>query len=348
MDTEFLRVGRWGVVRLNRPQVLNALGPAQFPEILDVLRRWNDDDDVQAVLLEGAGDRAFCAGGDIKAVWENRQRGADDDSRTLFRTEYTLDRHIHRYGKPVVSLLHGIVMGGGAGLSLNGRFQVVTDNTVFAMPEAVLGFFPDVGASHFLNRAPGRLGLYLGLTGARLGAADMVAAGLASHHVPLEHFPRLRQALADSSRPVAEILDEFHQPPGRGVYHDRLELIDACFGGASVGEILAALEARPEEWLQQARALMLAESPLSLAVIHRQLTGARGMDFEAAIAREYRMACAFLEGDGFIEGIRAALVDKDRKPRWHPANLDRITEEEVERHFRPLRDELVFDAEGKT
>lgn len=337
MDTEFFRVGRSVVVRLNRPQVLNALAPHQFTDIHDALRGWRDDDGVELVILEGAGDRAFCAGGDVKRVWENRRDGAHDANRALFRTEYALDRYIHRYPKPVVSLLDGLVMGGGAGLSLNGRFQVVTEKTVFAMPEAILGFFPDVGGSHFLNRAPGQLGLYLGLTGARLGGADLIAAGLASHHVPSARIAELRAALTEEG---VAALDRFHQPVTGALYPERLPLIDACFGADDVGEILKRLEGRDEVWLQEARNAMLAAAPLSLAVIFRQLTGARGLDFEAAIAREYRMACGFLNGDTFAEGVRALLVDKDRNPRWVPATLAEVTDSEVERHFLPVADEL--------
>lgn len=353
METEFVRVGALGVVRLNRPQVLNALGPGQFPAIARQLRAWADDPAVGAVVLEGAGGRAFCAGGDIKVVWEGRRRGDHAGNRALFRAEYGLDRLIHRYAKPVVSLLDGIVMGGGAGLSLNGRYQVTTERTIFAMPEAAIGFFPDVGATHFLSRCPGRLGLTLGLTGARLGAADMLWAGLASHHVPSTGLEALKAELAraaagaDPAASVAEVLDGAHvAPAGPALWPGRMAVLDRCFGAGDVAAILAAVAKRDEDWLAEAHALMAAASPTSLAVIFRQLEEGRGLSFEAAIAREYRIACAFLAGDEFAEGIRAAVVDKDRRPRWNPPTLAEVLAIGTDRFFAPVADELTFDEGG--
>ena len=241
-------------------------------------------------------------------------------------------------------------MGGGAGLSLSGRYQVVTERTVFAMPETAIGFFPDVGASHFLARTPGCLGLYLGLTGMRLDAADMVWAGLASHHVPSARLETLKERLsyaATSPKPdeaIREELDKAHVAPGQASYTERLELIEQCFSPvAGVVGIMDALAGRREPWLVQARERMAAASPTSLAVTYRQLTKNRGMSFEEAISREYRMACAFLAGDEFAEGIRATVVDKDRAPRWDPSTLAKVTSEDVDRFFHPVEDELSFE-----
>lgn len=349
MDTVFSRDGALARIRLNRPRVLNALAPWQFGAIHEQLRVWDADSSVGAVMIEGTG-KAFCAGGDIKAVWEARQRGDHVANRTLFRAEYRLDRLIHRFNKPYVALLDGLVMGGGAGLSLNGRYQVASERTVFAMPEAAIGFFPDVGASHFLSRAPGHLGLYLGLTGMRLTAADMVWAGLASHHVPTARHDDLRAALAvaaaaiaDPDAAIAEVLGRFHVSTWPAPYAERQETIEQCFGKTSVAEIMACLAERQEPWLVEARERMAATSPTSLAVIWRQLTEGQGMTFETAIAREYRMACAFLAGDQFAEGIRAAVVDKDRSPQWCPDRLEQIASHDVDRFFHPVEDELTFE-----
>ena len=353
MDTEFFHESGLGVIRLNRPAVLNALGPAQFPVIHDQLRAWAEDASVGAVMIEGAGGRAFCAGGDIKAVWNARQRGDLAANHMLFRQEYTLNRAIHRYGKPYVAILDGLVMGGGAGLSLNGQYQVVTERTVFAMPEAAIGFFPDVGGTHFLSRAPGNLGLYLGLTGARLDAADMLWAGLATHYVPSAELDGLKRdlaraaATADPAASVAQVLAGAHSAPNHASpWPDRMAALQECFAAADISSVVARLEAREEPWLAEAGQLMAAASPTSLAVIFRQLTEGKGMPFEAAIAREYRMARAFLRGEEFFEGIRAALVDKDRTPRWAPATLAEVLAQGVDAFFAPLDDELDFDQEG--
>ncbi|HTH16483.1 MAG TPA: enoyl-CoA hydratase/isomerase family protein [Magnetospirillum sp.] len=351
METEFYRHGGLGVVRLNRPEVLNALGPAQFPAILAQLKAWMADDGVGAVLLQAAGERAFCAGGDIKAVWEAHRRGEGEFSRALFRREYTLDRFIHRLPKPIVSFIDGLVMGGGAGLSLNGRFQVATERTVFAMPEAAIGFFPDVGATHFLSRAPGRLGLYLGLTGVRLSGADLVWAGLASHHARSGDLPSLKAELAraagaaDPQAAIAAALDNAHVPPGDSRLARDQAAIEACMAAEDVATVIARVAESEGAWAKVARERLAGASPTSLAVIFRQLTEGRGLEFEAAIMREYRMACAFLAGHEFYEGIRAAVVDKDWRARWSPANLADVTEALVERHFAPLGRELSFDEE---
>lgn len=348
MDTEFFVRGALATIRLNRPMVLNALGPEQFPAILRQLAAWKDDPAVGAIVVEGAGDRAFCAGGDIRAVWENRQRGNDAGNRALFRTEYTLDRFIHRFPKPYVALLDGIVMGGGAGISVNGAFQVVTERALFAMPEAAIGFFPDVGATHFLNRCPGRIGLYLGLTGARLQAADMLWCGLASHHVPSTGLTELKAALAQAAAAsdpwsaVREVLAAAADAPSPGWLPAAAPAIDACFGGATISDVAASVAAHPAPWAQEAMGRMTAASPTSLAVVFRQLVEGRGLSFEQVMAREYRMASAFLAGDDFYEGIRAAVIDKDWKAGWRPGTLAEVDGASVDHYFAGVADELDF------
>lgn len=348
MDTEFFVQGALATIRLNRPMVLNALGPEQFPAIHRHLAAWRDDPAVGAVVVEGAGGRAFCAGGDIRAVWENRRRGDHASNRALFRAEYTLDRLIHRYPKPYVALLDGIVMGGGAGISVNGAFQVATERTLFAMPEAAIGFFPDVGATHFLGRCPGRIGLYLGLTGARLQAADLLWCGLVSHHVPSIRLTELKAALAqaaaacDPQRAVQEALAAAAEPPPTGWLREAAPAIDTCFGGATIADVMAAVSVHPAPWAQEAARRMQAASPTSLAVIFRQLVEGRRLGFEQVMAREYRMACAFLAGGDFYEGIRAAVVDKDWKAGWCPGTLAEVDGASVDHYFAQGVDELDF------
>lgn len=337
METEFSRQGRLGVVRLNRPQVLNALAPGQFSAIHGQLAAWAADNSVGAVLLEGAGDRAFCAGGDIRAVWDAYARRDHAFNRRLFRDEYRLDRLIHHYPKPIVSLLDGIVMGGGAGISINGRFRVATERSVFAMPEAAIGFFPDVGASHFLSRCPGSIGLYLGLTGARLRAADMVWAGLATHYVPSDRLDALKGILAECET-VEAVLTQVHCDPGPAPLAADAALIERSFMQDDVQSVVVALAGLDRDWA----VALAAASPMSLAVIFRQLTESRTMDFDTIIRREYTLACRFLAGHDFYEGIRAVVVDKDKAPRWQPESLALVSDDAVAEYFVPLGEELTF------
>jgi enoyl-CoA hydratase len=342
MDTEFHVDCGLGHILLNRPKVLNALSPAQYADLDRRLAEWQEDDSVKAIVLEGAGDRAFCAGGDVRAIYDSWKRGDPEANRGIFRTEYRLDRRIHHYPKPVVSLLDGIVMGGGAGLSVNGSFRVATERSRFAMPETGIGFFPDVGATHFLGRCPGRTGLYLGLTGARLGPADMVWSGLATHFVALDDVDALKLALgraAVSAEPEAAIeqaLASFHRDPGPGPLAARQAEVERCFAGDSVANIVTALRAERSAWAWDTLEELAAKSPFSLAVTFRQLTEGRGLSFDDAIRREFRLACRFLAGHDLYEGIRAQVVDKDRTPKWVPENLAAVGDLAVDACFAPL------------
>ncbi|HSV28998.1 MAG TPA: enoyl-CoA hydratase/isomerase family protein, partial [Candidatus Omnitrophota bacterium] len=294
------------------------------------------------VVIEGAGERAFCAGGDIRAVWDARERGEANRNPALFAAEYRLDRLIHHYPKPIVALLDGIVMGGGAGVSVNGRFRVATERTLFAMPECAIGFFPDVGATHFLNRCPGNIGLYLGVTGTRLGPSDCLWAGLATHFVPSAELPALKEALAQGGD-VAAILDAAHRDPGPSALAGRAAAVDRCFAAASLREIISNLVAEGADWSWDALDPIGDTCPFSQAVTFRQLREGRGLTFDDAIRREYRLACRFLQRADFYEGIRALVVDKDKSPRWSPQSLADVDPAEIEAMFAPLgEDELEF------
>jgi enoyl-CoA hydratase len=337
--------GGLGKITLNRPRVLNALSNEQYPLLAEVLTGWAADRRVGKVLIEGAGERAFSAGGDIRVAFDAWKRGDHAFNRALFRDEYRLDRLIAHYPKPYVAILDGIVMGGGAGVSVNGGFRVATERTLFAMPETGIGFFPDVGATHFLNRCPGNVGLYLGLSGARLGPADTLWAGLATHFVPFGQLDALRGALgaaAGSANAVAAVLARFHQDPGPAPLAAHAEALDRCFGRDGVAGIVAALQAEGSAWAKETAEAMAARSPFSLAVTFRQLTGGRGLGFDDAIRREFRLACRFLAGDDFFEGIRAQVVDKDRRPSWRPESLAEVDERAVAAYFAPLAEELTF------
>jgi enoyl-CoA hydratase len=345
------RTGGLGIVTLNRPRALNTLSLAMYRRFDPALAAWADDPAVHAVLVRGAGGRAFCAGGDVVAIYEGRVQTAapGDYTADFFREEYQLIRRIHRLPKPVIALMDGATMGGGAGVAVNGRFRVATERTVFAMPEVHIGLFPDVGASRFLNLCPGRIGLYLALTGKRLGAEDSFYCGFATHFVPHERLDELTLALAelawagDARAEVETVLARFSGPPGPPPLAPLRPAIDRCFAGGSVETIVERLAAEPGEWAREAREAMARASPLSLKIVSRQLA-LRVADVEAALALEYRLTQHCMAGHDFFEGIRALLVDKDRAPRWQHGSLGEVSDAEVESYFAPLGDrELRFD-----
>jgi enoyl-CoA hydratase len=349
-DILFGREGGLATVLLNRPQALNAFTLDMYRRFDPILRAWAEDPGVNAVLIRGVGERAFCAGGDVRAIYEAGRGLSGDRSLTadFFREEYELIRHIHRYPKPYIAIIDGITMGGGAGVSVNGAYRVATERTMLAMPETGIGLFPDVGATRFLNLCPGRIGIYLGLTGARIGAADALYCGFATHFVPRDGVPALVAALAGSDG-VKEILAGFTADPGPSPMAARQPAIDRCFAGDTVEAILDALEREaadggPDaEWAAQTHADLLTKSPTSLKITLRQLIAGRGFAIEDALALEYRLTQHVMAGHDFYEGVRAALVDKDQQPRWDPPTLAAVTEAMVDSYFAPLGEaELRF------
>jgi enoyl-CoA hydratase len=356
-DTDILfgRKGCVGTVLLNRPHALNAFTLGMYRKFEPMLRSWANDPDIHAVLVEGAGDRAFCAGGDVRAVYEAGKGISGDPSFTsvFFVEEYRILPLIHHYPKPYIAVIDGITMGGGAGVSVNGAYRVATERTMFAMPETGIGLFPDVGATRFLNLCPSHIGRYLGLTGTRLGAADMLYCGLASHFVPHERVSDLIAALAGTAwepgheqAQVDSVLSRFAADPGPPPLAARQAVIDRCFAGETVEAILNALqsETRDPGWAAETRAILLTKSPTSLHITLRQLVLGRGFNLEDALKLEYRMTQHVMAAHDFYEGIRAVLVDKDQKPRWQPENLAEIDEAATEAYFASLGDgELSFD-----
>ncbi|MGF1592919.1 MAG: enoyl-CoA hydratase/isomerase family protein [Kiloniellaceae bacterium] len=338
-----------GFITLNRPRALNALTLEMIRAIAPQLVAWQEDSTVKAVVIRGAGDRAFCAGGDVRAVWEAGRAG-DRLTEVFFREEYRLNRLIHVFAKPYIALIDGITMGGGVGVSVHGSHRVAGDRTLLAMPEVGIGLFPDVGGSYFLPRLPGRLGLFLALTGWRLKAADAVYCGLATEYVPSARMDELAAAFTDLdwSTNDAELLvdgaiDRFTADPGESELESHRELIDRCFSARSVESILAALEASGDDWAAKVAGIMRRQSPTSLKVTFAQLEKGAALDFDQAMVQEYRLSQAFMAGGDFYEGIRAALIDKDNRPQWSPPELAAVTPAAVEAHFRPLGErDLVF------
>ena len=346
-DAEILlgRRGALAILTINRPKALNALTLDNYRRIDPALRAWAADPDVGAVVVTGAGDRAFCAGGDVRAVYEAGRgvAGDPDFPAVFFREEYELIRRIHHFPKPYIAIIDGITMGGGAGMSVNGAYRIATERTLFAMPETGIGLFPDVGATRFLNLCPGHVGRYLGLTGARLDAAGALYCGFATHFVEsnriepvLQEFAVRRQGAGDF---VEACLGRFAIEPPGGTLARLRPAIDRCFAGHTVEAIIEALAAEAAEggefagWAQETREGLLSKSPTSLKITLRQLTVGRGCDLEAALALEYRLTQHVMAAHDFYEGVRAMLIDRDRKPRWRPATLAEIGDAEIDAYF---------------
>ena len=325
-----------GRVTLDRPRALNALTLGMVQTMDARLRAWADDPDVREVLVEGAGGRAFCAGGDIRTLWDQgytRDDGTDYPAR-FFRDEFRLNRLVKRYPKPYVALLDGITMGGGVGLSVHGALRVATPRTDFAMPETGIGYFPDVGGGWFLAHCEGRIGEYLALTGARIGPADALRIGAATHWLDDEALADFGDRLG--SAPARDLLDALARDPGPPPLAAHAATIDRCFSGARVEAVVAALAADGSAWAEKTLATLRRKSPTSVKVTFRQLREARGLDFEANMAMEYRIAQRFMAAADFFEGVRALLVDKDGAPAWNPARIEDVDDETVAAFFAPL------------
>jgi enoyl-CoA hydratase len=338
-------------ITLNRPQALNAITLDMVLAMTALLRQWAAETDVGVVLLDGAGERAFCAGGDIRALYDAAKRGEIKSSDSLparfWATEYRLNVLIARYRKPIVVVMDGLVMGGGVGLSAHAAHRVVTERSAIAMPEVGIGFFPDVGACFLLARAPGELGTYLALTGNRIGAADAIACGMADIHLPVDGLNQLPQALAScrSDAEVRAVLEKFAAAAAPARLQPQRPWIDACFGENALETIYARLHASPVEAARAALDTMRKASPTSLKVALRNIRAAAQFNkVEESFAQDYRIAMACIAGHDFIEGIRATIIDKDRNPRWRPDNIEAVTPDIVDRHFRSLGPlELKFE-----
>ncbi len=332
-DIAFAVRGGVGRVVLNRPDALNALTLEMALALDAKLRDWQDDPGLRSVLIRGQGSRAFCAGGDIRRLYDERD-GAYP--RQFYRAEYHLNARLHRFAKPYIAFLDGIVMGGGVGVSVHGSHRIATEHTNFAMPETGIGLFPDVGGSYFLSRCPGSLGMYLGLTGARLDAADAIYCGIAQYFMPASQW----DALGAPDTIVAQPIE-----PSKLAAHRAL--IDRCFDKPSVEDILASLAAETDAFAAVALATLRTKSPTSLKMTHRQIRAGRGLDFDDCMRMEWRMVNRVITGHDFYEGTRAAIIDKDRAPRWQPARLEDVTDDAVATYFAPLPgDELRFDWEA--
>ena len=340
-DEVLVRVERGvGFLTLNRPKAINSLNHTMVTAIDAALTAWDGDDEVRAVVIDGAGERGLCAGGDVVALYHSA-RADGSEARRFWFDEYRLNARIGGYPKPYVALMDGIVMGGGVGVSAHGNVRVVTEKSKIAFPEVGIGFIPDVGGTYLLSRGPGLLGLHAALTGAPFTGADAIELGFADHFVPqkdLEPFT----ALVAAEGPEAAVSAFAQQPPPSDLAAQR-DWIDHCYAGETVVDIVAALRGYGEGPAGDAADLIATRSPVALAVTLAAVRRAAGLaGLEEVLVQEYRVSCASLRSHDFVEGIRAQLVDKDRNPQWSPSSIAAVTDDDVAAYFQPADPDLTF------
>ena len=326
--------GAIGLITLNRPKALNALTHGMAVAMLARLKEWAADDAVQTVVIQGAGERAFCAGGDIRTLYDSGKAGTSY-AIEFYRDEYLLNAFIKHFPKPYVALLRGFVMGGGVGVSVHGSHRIADESMLFAMPETGIGLFPDVGGSYFLPRLPGEIGLYLGMTGARLKTQDALYAGVATHFVPTAQRDGLVESLADGREIDMALRDVVDTVPDAYLTAHRAK-IDAVFGGDSVEDILAALDADHTDWADDAAKTIRAKSPTATKLAFRQIREGKTLGFDDCMRMEFRMVNRVIAGHDFYEGVRATIIDKDGAPNWQPATLAQVSDADIDAYFAPL------------
>ncbi len=334
-DIDIRIVGRAGRITLNRPKALNALTYAMCLDIETALDRWRDDPEVALVVIDAMGDKAFCAGGDIQEMYDTGSAGDFDYGRRFWADEYRLNAKIANYPKPYVALMQGFTMGGGVGVSCHGSHRIVGESSQIAMPECGIGLVPDVGGSLILARAPGHLGEYFGTTAARMGAADAIYVGFADHFVPEARWPALTTVL-EQTGDAAEVAEFVETTPAGKLAHQQSE-IDALFAGENLAAIEKALMAAETEFATAALKSLRRNSPLSTAVAIEMIRRLRDKaDIHDALDMEYRYTYRSMEHGDFLEGIRAAIIDKDRNPKWRHASIHDVPDQDVARMLAPL------------
>ncbi len=336
--------GSCAIITLNRPRALNALTTAMRAKLAAAYPSFARDPQIYCVVIQSASEKAFSAGGDVREIvgWGREDRPR---ARKALKDEYALNWLHECFSKPTISLIDGAVMGSGVGISLFGTHRVGGERYKFAMPETAIGLFPDVGVAWSLSRLPHSIGMYLGLTGRSIGRADAYALGLLTHCIPAARFEEIKAALIDTW-PVDTVLDDRHVDPGPGELDRYAAVIENCFSAGSVEEIIGRLNGitgSGRVWAQAVVADLTSRSPLSLKVTHRHIREARALDLRQTLTVDYRLACRFLDGHDFYEGVRAALIDKDGAPKWRPATIVEVTPAMVEDYFAPLgADDLIL------
>ena len=330
--------GAAGMVLLDRPKALNALNLPMVRELARALDAWEKDPAVERIVVASTSEKAFCAGGDIRTLHDLGRAGRHDEMLAFWAEEYVLNARIQSYPKPYVALIDGIVMGGGVGISLHGSHRIAGERYLFAMPEVGIGFFPDVGATYALPRLPDAAGIYLALTGDRVGAADALAFGLATHAVPSARMAELTEALTRRGA-LDEILAGFSHDPGQPKLAAERKTIADCFGAPTLPAILARLDAAAaagSAFAAKLRQTLAVKSPTSVAIAFEQMRRGATLDFAEAMRTEFRIVSRIAHGHDFYEGVRAVVIDKDHAPHWQPATLDDVDPADIAAYFAPL------------
>lgn len=330
----FEKRGALGLITLNRPKALNALTHDMCTGMREILTGWAGDDAIRAVAIRGAGPRAFCAGGDIRSMAQSSQDGTPAAAEFL-RDEYQLNARIGGYPKPYIALTHGVVMGGGAGVSVHGCYRLADEDLAFAMPETGIGFVPDIGSSFFLSRCPGETGMYLGLTGTRIGLGDALALGLVTHSVSPSDHASLIARLADGAA-AADAVTAFARPMPPAPLAEHRARIDTVFAASSVEAVLERLDRDGSEFAVQTARVIRARSPESLKLTFRLLRNGKTLSLHECLKMEYRVGSRRVMSADFREGVRAVLIDKDGAPRWHPGQLADVKEADIAGYFGAL------------
>lgn len=343
--------GAVGEIYLDRPKALNALTLPMVDAIHQQMRLWERDDAIAVLTIEGTGGKAFCAGGDIRGLYDAHQNNEPELLDAFYRREYLLNHYMSQYPKPCIALLDGITMGGGVGVSVHGRYRLVTEKTMFAMPETGIGFFPDVGGGYFLPRCPGEIGMYLGLTGARLGAADCLYAGIATHGAHSSDVANVKQALADADfgasrddpqsvcRQVESILKQYAHDHGSAPIAENRGEIDTIFGADTIGEVMVKIEQSLSDFAVKTLKMIKTKSPMALAVTFKQIREGAMLDLASDLIMEFRLSQRMVEKPDLFEGVRAVIVDKDQNPRWAQAEVGQVDPRDVDGFFAPLPDD---------
>ena len=335
-DVLFEKRGRGGIIVLNRPKALNALTLEMVHAMRAQLEAWRGDRDVELVIIRGAGERAFCAGGDIRALYESG-KASSPYAIDFYAHEYRLNALIKRYRKPYVAMINGIAIGGGVGVSVHGRYRVAGEGCVFAMPETGIGLFPDVGGTYFLPRMPGQTGMYIALSGARMNVVDCFATGIATHMVPAAEHDALVRSLCEETGALEPMLSRAAvRPSEQSRVMGLMPAINRHFAANSVEDILASLASDNSLFASETLKALRSKSPTSMKVTYRQIREGAKRGFEDCMRLEFRLTNRFMSGRDFYEGVRALIIDKDQAPKWSPSSLEGVSEAIVDDYFAPL------------
>ena len=334
--------GSLGLITLNRPKALNALTLSMVREIHPQLKKWENDSSVKNILIKAEGEKAFCAGGDIRAL-HDWGKNNDEEAVGFYREEYILNQYIKRYPKPYISLVNGIVMGGGVGLSVHGSHRIAGENYSFAMPETGIGLFPDVGGSFFLPRLSFEAGAYLALTGNRIKAADAIFLGTATNFIKSENFSNLINDLSKEENDPKEIIDKYSVEPGESEFREISQFCNKIFKADTVEKIIENLTEENSDLSKKILSIIDQKSPTSLKVALKSLRLGKNISFEECMQMEFRMVNKVMNDHDFYEGVRALIIDKDNNPSWKPGNISEVEENFVDKFFSSLDDDLKFN-----